>query len=90
VSGHASRLAEYLEYLGMAASAPAQKPDVTGLATTTLRVYNGAETTMPLTVSTLEALFGVTAELIDNDTATADVVVISGDNTPSLTPPPAP
>jgi LCP family protein required for cell wall assembly len=90
VSGHASRLAEYLEYLGMAASAPAQKPDVTGLPTTTLRVYNGAETTMPVTVSTLEALFGVTAELIDNDTATADVVVISGENTPSLTPPPAP
>jgi LCP family protein required for cell wall assembly len=90
VSGHASRLAEYLEYLGMAASAPAQKPDVTGLPTTTLRVYNGAETTMPVTVSTLEALFGVTAELIDNDTATADVVVISGTATPALTPPPAP
>jgi LCP family protein required for cell wall assembly len=90
VSGHASRLAEYLEYLGMAASAPAQKPDVTGLPTTTLRVYNGAETTMPVTVSTLEALFGVTAELIDNDTATADVVVITGTATPALTPPPAP
>ena len=90
VNGQAGRIADYLEYLGMAASAPGQRPDVTGLPTTTLRVYNGAETTMPLTVSTLETLFGVTAELIDNDTATADVVVITGDNTPSLTPPPAP
>jgi LCP family protein required for cell wall assembly len=90
VSGHASRLAEYLEYLGMAASAPAQKPDVTGIAATTIRVYNGAEATMPITVTTLENLFGVTAELVDNATATADIVVITGTGTPSLTPPPAP
>jgi LCP family protein required for cell wall assembly len=89
-SGQANRIADYLEYLGMAASAPGQKPDVTGLAATTIRAYNGAEASMPLTVATLEDLFGVTAELIDNATATADIVVITGSTTPSLTPPPAP
>ncbi|MBI2776735.1 MAG: LCP family protein [Chloroflexi bacterium] len=89
-AGQASRIADYLEYLGIAASAPGQKPDVTGLATTTIRVYNGAETTMPLTVTTLEGLFGVTAELVDNASATANVVVITGTGTPSLTPPPIP
>jgi LCP family protein required for cell wall assembly len=90
VSGQAARIAEFLEYLGMAASAPGQKPDVIDGPTTILRVYNGAETTTPLTVATLEALFGVTAELIDNATATADIVIITGDATPSLTAPPAP
>ena len=89
-TGQASRIADYLEYLGMAASAPGQKPDVTGLAKTTIRVYNGAQASMPLSVATLEGLFGVTAELIDNATATADIVIITGTATESLTPPPAP
>ncbi len=89
-TGQASRIADYLEYLGMSAAAPGEKPDVTGLAATTLRVYNGAETTMPRTVATLESLFGVTAELVDNAGATADIVLITGTGTPSLTPPPAP
>jgi len=89
-SGQASRLAAFLEYLGMAASAPGQRPDVQDLATTTIRVYDGAETSMPLTVSTLESIFGVTAELIASPATTADIVVITGTGTPSLTPPPAP
>ncbi|HET9435613.1 MAG TPA: LCP family protein [Candidatus Limnocylindrales bacterium] len=88
-SGQAARIAAYLEYLGMSASAPGQRPDVEG-APTIVRVYNGAEASMPLTVATLEGLFGVTAELVDNATATADIVVITGTQTPSLTPPPAP
>ena len=74
-SGEATRIADYLEYLGIAASAPGLKPDVKGLADTTIRVYNGAETSMPLTVATLEGLFGVTADLVDDPTATADVVI---------------
>jgi hypothetical protein len=90
VSGQASRIADYLEYLGMSASAPSQKPDVSGLAVTTLRVYNGAETTMPLTIATLEGLFAVTAELVADESATANIVIVTGTGTPSLTPPPAP
>ena len=90
VAGQASRLADYLEYLGMAASAPGQAPDVSGLAGTKIRVYNGAEATMPVTLATLEGIFGATAELVESATSTADVVVITGTGTPSLTPPPAP
>ena len=89
-SSQASRIADYLEYLGMAASAPGLAPEVSGLPTTTIRVYNGAETSMPRTVATLEALFDAVAEPIDDATATADIVVITGTDTPSLTPPPAP
>ena len=89
-SGEASRIADYLEFLGLAASAPGQKPDVTGLVGTTIRVYNGAELTMPLTLAALEGLFGAKAELVTNASATADIVVITGTGTPSLTPPPIP
>ena len=89
-TGQAARIAAYLEYLGMSASAPGQKPDVVGGSATIIRVYNGAEASMPLTVSTLESLFGATAELLDSASATADIVVITGSGTPSLTPPPAP
>jgi hypothetical protein len=74
----------------MAASAPGQAPDVSGLAATTIRVYNGATTTMPVTLATLEGIFGVTAERVESATSTADFVVITGTATPSLTPPPAP
>lgn len=90
VSGQAARIADYLEFLGISASAPSLKPDVSRLAATTIRVYNGAEARMPLTVKTLESLFGVTAEPLASATATADIVIITGTDTPSLTPPPAP
>ena len=89
-SGEATRIADYLEYLGIAASAPGLEPDVKGLADTTIRVYNGAETSMPLTVATLEGLFGVTADLVDDPSATADVVIITGAATPAVTAPPIP
>lgn len=89
-AGEAGRIADYLEFLGIAASAPGQKPDVTGLPGTTIRVYNGAELTMPLTVAALEGLFGTKAELVTNASATADIVVITGTGTPALTPPPIP
>ncbi len=84
----AADLARYLEFLGMAASAPPTKPDVSGLPTTTLRVYNGAEVGAPLTVSTLEALLGVKAELVNDPSVGASVVIITGGATPALTPPP--
>lgn len=89
-NGQASRIADYLEYLGISASAPGQTPDGSGLAVTTLRVYNGARARAPLTVATLESIFGVTAESVTDPAAAADIVVITGSGTPSLTPPPAP
>ncbi|MEO8208251.1 MAG: LCP family protein [Chloroflexota bacterium] len=89
-TGQASRIADYLEFLGIAASAPGQRPDVSGLAGTTIRAYNGAELAMPKTTAALEGLFGVTVELVSDPAATADIVVITGKDTPSLTPPPIP
>lgn len=89
-TGQASQIADYLAYRGIAASAPGQRPDVSGLPATTIRVYNGAETTMPLTVAALEAAFGTKAVLVTDPTATADIVIITGTGTPTLTPPPIP
>ncbi|MES2208785.1 MAG: LCP family protein [Chloroflexota bacterium] len=89
-AGEASGIADYLEFLGIAASAPSQKPDVSGLPGTTIRVYNGAETTMPLTVAALEGIFSATVELVASPSSTADFVIITGTTTPALTPPPIP
>lgn len=88
--GEAARLAEYLTYLGIAASAPNQEPDVNGLPATTVRAYNGAETSLPLTLAALEQVFGVTVEPVTDPAVRVDFVVITGDATPELTPPPAP
>jgi len=90
IAGATGKIADYLEFLGMAASAPSQKPDVSGLATTTIRVYNGAETTAPLTIAALEGVFGTKAQVLTDPAATADIVIITGTGTPSLTPPPIP
>lgn len=90
VEGQASRLAAYLEYLGMTASSPNQVPDDRGLAATRIVVYNGAETRLRRTIELLEETFGVEAEPTDDRAARVDVVITTGGSTPTLTPPPAP
>ena len=89
-NGEAARLSDYLSYLGLAASAPNQKPDATGLKTTTIRAYNGAEETFPLTLAALKTVFGVEVTPIADPATRVDFVIITGDATPDLTPPPAP
>lgn len=89
-TGEAARLAEYLSYIGIAASAPNQKPDTSGLSATTIRAYNGAEAQFPLTLAALEEVFGVTVTPITDPTFRVDFVVITAASTPQLTPPPAP
>jgi LCP family protein required for cell wall assembly len=89
-TGEAARLAEYLSYLGLAASAPNQKPDVTGLSATTIRAYNGAEGRFPLTVAALEEVFGVTITPVTDAAVRVDFVIITAKSTPELSPPPAP
>jgi LCP family protein required for cell wall assembly len=86
----AARLAEYLSYLGMIATAPNQKPDVSGLSGTTVRAYNDAATDFPLTLAALQAVFGVEVESIVDPNVRADFVIITGNSTPQLTAPPAP
>lgn len=89
-TGEAGRLAEYLSYLGLAASAPNQRPDVSGLGATTIRAYNGAEEQLPLTAAALRTLFGVEVTPITDPEVHVDFVIITGSATPELTPPPAP
>ena len=89
-NGEAARLSEYLSYLGIAASAPNQRPDVDGLPTTTIRVYNGAETELPLTLEALKLVFGVEPTVVTDPSVRIDFEVITGSSTPQLTPPPAP
>jgi hypothetical protein len=89
-TGEAARLSEYLSYLGLAASAPNQRPDVSGLATTTIRAYNGAETQLPLTLAALQEVFGVTVTPVADPAVRVDFMIITAASTPDLTPPPAP
>lgn len=88
--GEAATLAHYLNYLGMAATAPNQKPDTSGLADTTIRAYNGAETAFPFTTQTLETIFDVTVEPVADPTVLTDFAIVTGAETPQLTAPPAP
>jgi hypothetical protein len=89
-TGEAARLSEFLSYLGMAATAPRQQPDVSGLQGTTVRAYNGAEAEFPLTVEALRLVFGVEVEPVTDPDVRVDFVVITGVETPQLTPPPVP
>ena len=89
-TGEAARTSEYLSYLGMAATAPIQKPDVAKPPATILRAYNGAETNFPLTLAALQDVFGVEVIPITDPNVRIDFEVITGGSTPELTPPPAP
>ncbi len=86
----ATRIAGYLEYYGISASAPNQKPDTTGQSATIIRVYNGAETRIPSTLAFLEKVFEATSEPVADPTMTADVVIITGTTTKDLKAPTGP
>jgi LCP family protein required for cell wall assembly len=88
--GEASRLAEYLSYVGLAATAPNQRPDTSGRPKTVVRAYNGAEERFPLTVAALREVFGVEVEPMTDAAIRVDFVIITGQQTPQLTPPPVP
>ncbi len=88
--GEAARLATYLEYLGMTASSPAQRPDEGGGRQTRIVVYNGAEGRLTRTIAVLEELFGVEATTAVDPAARVDIAITTGTATPALTPPPAP
>jgi hypothetical protein len=89
-TGEAARLAQFLSYLGMDATAPNQRPDITGQQRTTIRAYNGAADSMPLTLAALQQAFGVQVESKTDPAVHADFVIITGAQTPQLTPPPVP
>ncbi len=83
-----TRLAGYLEFHGLAASAPRQAPEGKVPKDTVITVYNGAETEMPATIAYLEELFGVKAKTATDSTVRTDIVIVIGNDTPELEPPP--
>jgi LCP family protein required for cell wall assembly len=85
----ASDIAAYLEYNGLAASAPVQKPDVIPKSTSIV-VYNGRETQLQSTVAFLEGVFGTKAVLKDDPAARVDIVITTAKSTPNLVPPSGP
>jgi hypothetical protein len=86
-SGRGADLAGYLDYHGVAASAPRQRPDGAVPANTRIIVYNGAEATIPATIAYLEKTFGVKVSLKDDPAIRTDVVITIGNRTPTLTAP---
>lgn len=89
-AGEASTLSSYLQYLGLAASAPNQKPSTAGLRGTTIKAYNGADQSDPLTTQLLQKVFGVTVTPVTDASVRVDFIVITAKSTPLLTPPPVP
>jgi LCP family protein required for cell wall assembly len=87
--GQASDIAAYLEYYGLNASAPVQKPD-TKPAATSIVVYNGRETQLQQTVAYLEQLFGTKAVLKNDPAARVDIAITTAKSTPALVPPSGP
>lgn len=87
-TGKATDLASYLEYHGLAASAPRGKPQGSVPAHAVVTVYNGAEDKLPATVAYLQQLFGVTVKTANDPGVAADITVTIGRDTPDLQPPP--
>ena len=87
-TGQASTLAAYLEYYGLTASAPAARPDASGLSATRIVVYNGAEARLPETIAFLESKFKVKVQLKQDKAVSVDVIITTGRSTPNLSPPP--
>ncbi|OGO58614.1 MAG: hypothetical protein A2V85_18370 [Chloroflexi bacterium RBG_16_72_14] len=82
-TGLASRVADYLAYDGLEASAPVrgQGPN---LARTKIVVYNGAEAQMPETIAYLERVLGAKATAATDPDVTANIVVTLGGDAPNL------
>jgi len=85
-----ARLAGYLEYHGLAASAPRQTPQGGALADSRIVVYNGAGLRLTATIAYLEQLLGVTATDKTDEAIRADIVVTIGRATPDLEAPALP
>lgn len=88
-SGRGAALAGFLDFHGLAASAPRQRPPGAVPANTSVVVYNGAEADLPDTIAYLEQTFGVKVTLKDDPAIRADVVVTVGKKTPNLEAPPS-
>jgi LCP family protein required for cell wall assembly len=85
-----TRLAGFLEFHGLAASAPRQRPAGAVPPTTSIVVYNGAGDKLEATLAYLEATFGVKATTKTDTAIRTDIVVTIGQSTPDLQAPVGP
>ncbi|MFL5645957.1 MAG: LCP family protein [Chloroflexota bacterium] len=83
-----SDIAGYLDYHGVPASAPRQRPQGPVPANTRIVVYNGAEDRLTSTIAYLEQTFGVTATTATDPAVRTDIIVTVGKKTPTLEAPP--
>ena len=88
-SSRGPALASYLEYRGLAASAPRGRPKGSVPANTVITVYNGAEEKLAATIAYLEKTFDVQVKTKTDPTIPVDVVITVGRNTPNLQAPPS-
>jgi LCP family protein required for cell wall assembly len=88
--GEASRIAAYLEWVGLLAAAPNTRPDDAGRSATRIIANNGAELAAPTTAEVLRTVFGVEIVPVADPAARVDFVVTTGTATPDFTPPPRP
>ena len=83
-----SRIAGFLEFHGLSASAPRPKPEGAVPDDTVIRVYDDPAK-FPLTIAYLEEVFGVTVERATDAEVRTDIVITIGNDTPDLEPPPS-
>jgi len=85
--GEAGTFAAALTQKGAPAIVPqgTSAPEI-GLLQTRFVVYNGAETRIPATLALLERLLGRQAVRIDDPAASADVLIVTGADLPTLAP----
>jgi LCP family protein required for cell wall assembly len=79
-------LAAWMEYRGLNASSPRQRPEDRPKKTA-LIAYNGAETKYPQTIAFLEKALKTTAVPRTDPSARVDIAVTVATDTPKLTPP---
>ena len=84
-----TRLAGYLDWRGLAASSPRQRPTGPVPANTTIVVYNGAAARLPDTIAYLQKTFGVIVEERTDPAVRTDIVITIGTSTPDLEAPQA-
>jgi len=89
-SQRGTNLAGFLDWRGITASAPRQKPSGAVPAQTKIVAYNGALEDNPDTVAYLEQTFGVTVTEQSDPTISADFILTIGKNTANLQAPQGP
>ncbi len=85
--GSATDIAGYLDFQGVAASAPNTRPTGAVPKNTLIRVYNGAEAKLGKTIALLQDAFGVKVSLVTDPTVRVDIIITTGTATPALVAP---